>query len=239
MSSPASTMPALLVALCLTVGLSAGCGGDGSGPGAGSSPASPITTEPTPSEPAPAGPTISGASCLAPGNGTKSIRFAEDNRLASYLMGTGVRFVILAHQSDGDACQMWELGARLAAAGYRVLAFDFAGNGRSRPPSGGGSQVAADLTDAVVYSRDRGARSIAAIGASMGGLAALAAGTRLRSPLDAVVALSAPNEFGTEQVPSLRGFPSPLQVYVAGDDSYFAGDALFAQIKQFLDANLR
>ncbi len=258
-------MPARLLVLCTALALAAGCGGDKP---AATPPATPTSTQaPAPAEPEEAEPTISGASCLAPGNGTKSVRFASEDRLAGYLMGAGRRFVILAHQSDGDACQMFQLGVELEAAGYRVLALDFSGTGKSRLPASAETRVAVDLAEAVAYARDRGARSVGVIGASMGGLAALAAGARVQPPMDAVVALSAPTEFGTEQVPSLRGFPSPLQVYVARDDSYFTADArafvredrsaqlillpgfshgialvddaLFARIEQFLGNHLR
>lgn len=260
-------MLARLVAFGVALALNAGCTGEETRPVAESTPGSSNTETPAPSESVSPGPTISGADCLAPGNGTSRVRFAADDRLAGYLMGSGQRYVVLAHQSDGDGCQMYPIGVRLRAAGYHVLAFDFSGTGRSRPPASGGSRLAADVAAGVGYVRDRGASSVAVIGASMGGLAALDAGTRIRPPLDALVALSAPDEFGTEQVPSLEGFPAPLQVYVARDDAYFVpaakgfaredrsaqlfvlpafghgvdlvDDAVFGRIEEFLARNMR
>jgi pimeloyl-ACP methyl ester carboxylesterase len=85
--------------------------------------------------------------------------------------GKGDRAVVLAHggrfQKDG-----WAPQARtLAATGFRVLAIDFRGEGKShggaqRDPEGGRHF---DVLGAVHHLRKTGAKSVSVVGASMGG----------------------------------------------------------------------
>ena len=89
--------------------------------------------------------------------------------LAGVLLGSSATGVLLAHQSDGDVCQWLPFANDLADAGYRVLAFDFAGDGASDPA--GNSTLDGDVVAATGFLREHGATAVVLVGASMGGTA--------------------------------------------------------------------
>ncbi|HEV8581193.1 MAG TPA: alpha/beta fold hydrolase [Thermoanaerobaculia bacterium] len=89
--------------------------------------------------------------------------------------GTGKRAVVLAHGARFNK-ESWAPQARaLAAAGFRVLAIDFRGYGRSRGP-GQADPLSAplhlDVLAAVRYLGKTGAETVSVVGGSMGGTAA-------------------------------------------------------------------
>ncbi|WP_018350826.1 alpha/beta hydrolase [Longispora albida] len=97
------------------------------------------------------------------------------------LLGSGRKGVILAPQSNGNACQ-WETEARrLAKNGYHVATFSYANTALNSLPA-----AAAHLTRA-------GATSIVVIGASRGGMYALGQAAELKAA--GVVALSPVTKF--------------------------------------------
>lgn len=89
--------------------------------------------------------------------------------------GTGEHGVVLAHGGRFTK-ESWAVEASvLAVSGFRVVAIDFRGRGRSR----GGSQYASrdggfhfDVLAAVQYLRETGATTVSVVGASFGGGAA-------------------------------------------------------------------
>jgi pimeloyl-ACP methyl ester carboxylesterase len=89
--------------------------------------------------------------------------------------GDSGRAVVLAHGGRFNK-ESWEKQARaLVSAGFRVLALDFRGYGKSRGP--GDSQpmnapLHLDVLAAVHYLRKSGAKSVSVVGASMGAGAA-------------------------------------------------------------------
>jgi len=88
------------------------------------------------------------------------------------LYGAGDRAVVLAHGARFNKAS-WEKQAEvLANAGFRVLAIDFRGYGKShggdRSSSGGGEKYQ-DILAAIRYLRENGAKTVSVIGASMGG----------------------------------------------------------------------
>jgi len=89
--------------------------------------------------------------------------------------GEGDRGVVLAHGGQFNK-ESWEKQARtLAAAGFRVLAIDFRGYGKSRGPGQSDPMDAPlylDVLAAVRYLRKTGAKTVSVVGASMGGWAA-------------------------------------------------------------------
>jgi pimeloyl-ACP methyl ester carboxylesterase len=93
----------------------------------------------------------------------------------AHVYGRGDRGVVLAHGARFDK-ESWETQARvLAAAGFRVVAIDFRGYGKSRGPGQADPMTAPlhlDVLAAVRYLREHGARTVSVVGASMGGAAA-------------------------------------------------------------------
>jgi pimeloyl-ACP methyl ester carboxylesterase len=89
--------------------------------------------------------------------------------------GESTRAVVLAHGGRFNK-ESWEKQARtLVSAGFRVLALDFRGYGKSRGPGQSDPMSAPlhlDVLGAVHYLRKSGAKSVSVIGASMGAGAA-------------------------------------------------------------------
>jgi pimeloyl-ACP methyl ester carboxylesterase len=88
------------------------------------------------------------------------------------LYGKGESGVVLAHGGRFNK-ESWEKQARtLASAGFRVLAIDFRGYGKSHGPGDSTPMDAPlhlDVLAAVRYLRKAGAKSVAVVGGSMGG----------------------------------------------------------------------
>jgi pimeloyl-ACP methyl ester carboxylesterase len=108
--------------------------------------------------------------------------------------GKGERGVVLAH-GGGLMKESWEKqGRALAEAGFRTLALDFRGEGQSRggkptlPPDEGRHF---DVLAAVRYLRKTGAKSVAVVGASMGGDYAAEAAEAEPDAIDRLVLLAA------------------------------------------------
>ncbi len=89
--------------------------------------------------------------------------------------GAGEHGVVLAHGGRFNKGS-WEKQAQaLAAAGFRVLAIDFRGYGKSRGPGDSEPMSAPlhlDVLAAVRYLRKNGAKTVSVVGGSMGGGAA-------------------------------------------------------------------
>jgi alpha-beta hydrolase superfamily lysophospholipase len=94
------------------------------------------------------------------------------------IYGTGDRAVVLAHGMKFDKGSWKQQAVQLAAGGFRVAAIDFRGYGKSH---GGPNSKAPreemylDVLAAATYLRGHGAKSVAVLGASMGGGASAAA----------------------------------------------------------------
>jgi pimeloyl-ACP methyl ester carboxylesterase len=113
--------------------------------------------------------------------------------------GEGDRGIVLAHGGRFHK-ESWEKQARtLAAAGFRVLALDFRGYGKSRGPGDSDPMSAPlhlDVLAAVRYLHKAGAKSVSVVGGSMGGGAAGDASIASRpGEIDRLVLLgAAPND---------------------------------------------
>ncbi len=109
------------------------------------------------------------------------------------LYGSGERGVVLAHGGRFDK-ESWAPQARaIAAAGFRVLAFDFRGYGRSHGPGDADVMSAPlhlDVLAAVRYLRKEGARTVSVVGGSMGATAAADAATEAPGEVDRLVLLA-------------------------------------------------
>src|SRR6266576_4310998 len=113
----------------------------------------------------------------APGHAQKAVSFPtlDGGEVSADSYGAGERGVVLAHGGRFNK-RSWEKQAQtLAAAGFRVLAIDFRGYGQSRGPGESAPMSAPlhlDVLAAVRYLRKTGAKTVAVVGASLGGGAA-------------------------------------------------------------------
>ncbi len=91
------------------------------------------------------------------------------------IYGKGERGLVLAHGGRFSK-ESWQKQARtFASAGFRALAFDFRGYGKSRGPGDSAPMSAPlhlDVLAAVRYLRKTGAKTVSVVGGSMGGGAA-------------------------------------------------------------------
>ncbi|MFF5232749.1 alpha/beta hydrolase [Dactylosporangium sp. NPDC000521] len=165
-----------------------------------------------------------GADCADLAAAGKQVRFATPagTQLVGVELGTGAKGIVLAHQNESSLCEWLPYGKRLAERGYRVLAFDFAGDGGSGPHAGD-DRLDDDVTAAAAHLRTRGANTIVLMGASKGGTASLAAAVALTPAPAAVITLSAPQLFAgisaADAVPRLK---SPALFLAAENDHPFA-----------------
>jgi len=88
------------------------------------------------------------------------------------LYGAGDRGVVLAHGMKFDKASWKEQAVQFANAGYRIAAIDFRGYGKSHGGPKSQSprdEMYLDVLAAATYLRGHGAKTVAVIGASMGG----------------------------------------------------------------------
>jgi pimeloyl-ACP methyl ester carboxylesterase len=104
-----------------------------------------------------------------------SIPTSDGGVLAADLYGKGDHGVVLAHGGRFNK-ESWSKQAReLEAAGFRVLAFDFRGYGRSKGPGQKDIFTAPlhlDVLAAVRYLHRTGSKTVSVVGGSLGGGAA-------------------------------------------------------------------
>jgi pimeloyl-ACP methyl ester carboxylesterase len=94
-------------------------------------------------------------------------------------VGGGPVGAVLVHEYPGPMCGWWPYANYLAAHGVRALLFDLRCFGLSSCPAGGRADPVDDVAGAIAVLRSRGARSVAVVGASLGGTVAVIAGARL------------------------------------------------------------
>ncbi len=114
---------------------------------------------------------------LVPPPARRTISFAttDGGTIFADVYGSGDRGVVLAHGGQFNKESWRPQAKRLAGAGFRVLALDFRGYGKSRGPGDKDLYHAPfqlDVSAAVRYLRKGGAKSVAVIGGSFGGAAA-------------------------------------------------------------------
>jgi pimeloyl-ACP methyl ester carboxylesterase len=110
------------------------------------------------------------------------------------MYGKGNRGVVLAHGGRFKK-DSWEKQAQaLAAAGFRILAIEFRGEGKSRGGTQGrpaDEERRLDVLAAIHYLRRTGAKSVSVVGASMGGDYAAEAAETEPAQIDRLVLLAA------------------------------------------------
>jgi dienelactone hydrolase len=163
-----------------------------------------------------------GPTCL--GSGEQLVHFdAGTGQLPAVVIGTGSVGLIFGHQYGGDLCQWIDEARWFASIGYRSMVFDFAGFGWA---DDGAPDPDRDVVAAADYLKSHGVRSLALIGASMGGGAVVAAAPRLSLPVVAVVSLSgSQGTFGVDAVGAAARLSAPLLCVAAQDDDGYADTA--------------
>ncbi len=107
----------------------------------------------------------------------KLVSFPTDDGGMIYadIYGDGDRGVVLAHGGRFNKGSWAPQARTLASAGFRVLALDFRGYGKSRGPGDSdplGAPLHLDVLDAVCYLRRAGVKDVSIVGGSLGGGAA-------------------------------------------------------------------
>lgn len=154
---------------------------------------------------------------------------SDGTRLDGAELGDGPRGVVLLHESPADLCGWEPYGATLARRGFHVLLVDLRGFGLSqRGPRGGVAGATADVRGAVEELKRHGAKRVALVGASYGGVTALVAAPALGSRIAAVASLSGELVIGrgssTElnALAAVRRLRVPLLVMGSRDDRYLS-----------------
>jgi pimeloyl-ACP methyl ester carboxylesterase len=155
---------------------------------------------------------------------TVSFPTADGGVIYADVYGQGDRGVVLAHGGRFNK-ESWEQQARtLASAGFRVLALDFRGYGKSKGPGDAHPMDAPlhlDVLAAVRYLRETGAKSVSIVGGSMGAGAAGDASIASRpGQIDRLVLLGGSPNGPAEKLKSATLF------IVARDDSSGDGPPL-------------
>lgn len=117
---------------------------------------------------------------------------SDGGRIHADLYGTGPRGVVLAHGGRFNKGSWGKQARELMSAGYRVVAIDFRGYGKSTGPGQGDVFTAPlhlDVLAAVTYLRSTGATTVAAIGGSLGGGAAASATIASPGAIDRLILL--------------------------------------------------
>jgi len=156
------------------------------------------------------------------------LRAADNTRIVAHRWGTGTTAVVLVHQSGADLCQWAPYATRLASLGYRALALDLRGAGRSQyRPLPAGLRFSADIAATVKEARREGAKRVFVVGASLGGNAAVVAAANIRPLIDGVVSLSAPASFRLDAVTAAKHLQVPALFAAAEVDEggIYATDA--------------
>lgn len=135
---------------------------------------------------------------LAPGTTlaqeSVSFRTVDGGTVYADVYGEGERAVLLAHGGRFDRTSWAEQAPVIAAAGFRVLAIDFRGRGRSvggHEWDGSDEGYVYDVRAALDWLRETGATSVSLVGASFGGWAVARAATEAEpGEIDALVLLA-------------------------------------------------
>jgi pimeloyl-ACP methyl ester carboxylesterase len=156
----------------------------------------------------------------------KTVSFPTEDGGVIYadVYGEGGRAVVLAHGGRFNKESWGKQAQTLESAGFRVLALDFRGYGKSRGPGDSAPMSAPlhlDVLEAVRYLRKTGATSVSVVGGSMGGGAAADASIASQpGEIDRLVLLGASPNGPAEKL------KSPILFIVARDDASGDGPRL-------------
>jgi pimeloyl-ACP methyl ester carboxylesterase len=149
---------------------------------------------------------------------TVSFPTQDGGQIYADLYGEGARGVVLAHGGQFRKESWREQARALVSGGFRVLAFDFRGFGRSTGPGQADFDNAPfenDVLAAVRYLKAHGAKTVSVVGGSFGGSAAGDGSIKSAAgEIDRVVFLGAAPNLPAEKLKSRALF------IVARDDGY-------------------
>jgi pimeloyl-ACP methyl ester carboxylesterase len=153
-----------------------------------------------------------------------SFATADGGLIYADLYGGSDQGLVLAHGGRFTK-ESWQPQAQFfARAGFRVLAFDFRGFGKSHGPGDSDMFTAPmqlDVLAAVRYLRSQGAKTVAVMGGSFGGTAAADASIASSTgEINRLILLAAAGNGAAEQI------KAPLLVIVARDDANAEGPRL-------------
>lgn len=163
----------------------------------------------------------------------KTISFPTEDggTIFADVYGDSDRTVVLAHGGQFNKESWTKQAQTLVTAGFRVLALDFRGYGKSKGPGDSDPMDAPlhlDVLAAVRYLRKTGAKSVSIVGGSMGGGAAGDASIASQpGEIDRIVMLGAAPNGPADKL------KSPSLFIVARDDASGDGPRLPGIRKQF------
>jgi pimeloyl-ACP methyl ester carboxylesterase len=156
-------------------------------------------------------------------SGDLRFRAADGTRVVGHRFGRGRTAIVLAHMTPGDMCQWVTYAKRLAKLGYLALALDLRNHGQSqRRAIGADRGYGMDVAAGAKLVRRLGATKVFLIGASIGGSAVLAGGTR--APVDGVVSVSGAADLA-DAIDSAPRLQAPVLLLAGKYDFDFANDA--------------
>ena len=130
--------------------------------------------------------------CATAAPSARDVTFAtaDGGMVDADLYGQGTQGVVFAHGAIFNKQSWAPLAKRIAALGFRALAIDFRGYGKSRAGRDG-SALDQDVIAAVRWLHAQGVTSVSVVGGSMGGGAAGKAATEVKpGEIDKLVLLS-------------------------------------------------
>jgi dienelactone hydrolase len=168
--------------------------------------------------------------CLTPEERAGVVKFRSDSgaELAGLHLGQGPSGTVLAHMLGGTLCDWIDYGRSLAERGTAVFLFDLNGSGLSQASANFMTtpRYEADVVAAVETFADRGAESIALVGASAGATAVVVAAAGLGDAVTRVAELSGDAELlDMSAVDAAAELEVPLLCIAADQDSGAAADA--------------
>lgn len=148
--------------------------------------------------------------------GAQAVSFPTTDRipLRGWLWKGGSTTVIFSHMYLTDQSIWFDLAATLAAKEFTALTYDYRGIGRS-----GGrfviGQIDRDVVAAVRFARDRGAKRVMLVGASMGGTASLVAAGK--TAVDGIVVMASGMQFKGLNVHPYLSKLTPPKLFIVGE----------------------
>lgn len=203
----------LVSAVVLGCAVLAACSGPGAPPPPSSSAPPPGSTAAAPATPA-----AVEACATAAGAKAHAVAVNATTTVTTAVLGDGPSAVVLANESAARLCQWFPFATTLAAAGYRVVLWDYER----------GTTLAQDQAAAVVASvRADHADHVLLMGASQGAKVMLVTASMVTPPVAGVVSLSAEAvlDSGTQVAGEVTGLRSPALLVTATEDRYGSATA--------------